>query len=65
MPKVVYLDKGHQTTGYSSEWQQRGTVVVNTSEIEFYVQKLKEHEAKRLSTNARNEFWKKHNQLVK
>lgn len=60
MPKVVYLDKGHQTTGYSSEWQQRGTVVSNTADIEFYVSKLKEHERLRLSTNARNEFWQNH-----
>lgn len=60
MPKVVYLDKGHRTTGYSSEWQQRGTVVSNTADIEFYVSKLKEHEHLRLSTNARNEFWQNH-----
>ena len=65
MPKVVYLNKGHQTTGYSSDWQQLGTVVGNIPDIEFYVKKIKEHETKRLSTNARNEFWKKHNQLAK
>lgn len=60
MPKVFYLDKGHQITGYSSKWQQLGTVVDDTPSMEFYVNKLKEHERQRLSTNARNEFWQTH-----
>ena len=59
MPKVFYFDKGHQTTGYSSKWQHLGTGVGNTTDIEFYVSKIKEHERLRLSTNARNEFWQK------
>lgn len=29
-------------------------------DIEYYVKKLKEHEANRTSTNERNEFWRKH-----
>jgi len=32
--------------------------------IEHYVEKLKEHEAKRLSTNERNEYWSKHYENV-
>ena len=29
-------------------------------DIAYYVKKLKEHEAKRLSTNERNAFWRQH-----
>jgi len=31
-------------------------------DIEYYVKKLKEHEAKRLSTNERNNFWRQYNE---
>ena len=31
-------------------------------DITHYVKKLKEHEAKRLSTNERNNFWRKYNE---
>jgi hypothetical protein len=30
-------------------------------DIEHYVKKYKEHEAKRLSTNERNEYWREYN----
>jgi hypothetical protein len=30
-------------------------------DIEHYIIKLKEHEAKRLSTNKRNEYWREYN----
>ena len=29
-------------------------------DIEHYIEKLKEHEAKRLSTNERNEYWRQY-----
>jgi len=29
-------------------------------DIEYYVKKLKEHEARRASTNERNAFWKQY-----
>lgn len=29
-------------------------------DIEYYVEKYKEHEAQRLSTNERNAFWKQY-----
>jgi len=31
-------------------------------DIEHYVEKLKEHEAKQLSTNERNKYWRKYNE---
>ena len=31
-----------------------------TVEIKHYIKKLKEHEAKRLSTNERNAYWKEY-----
>ena len=31
-------------------------------DIEYYVKKLKEHEAQRLSTNERNAFWRQYNE---
>ena len=31
-----------------------------TVEIKHYIKKLKEHEAKRLSTNQRNAYWKEY-----
>jgi hypothetical protein len=31
-------------------------------DIEYYVKKLKEHEAQRLSTNERNTFWRQYNE---
>lgn len=31
-------------------------------DIEHYVTKYKEHEAKRLSTNERNTYWRKYNE---
>jgi hypothetical protein len=31
-------------------------------EVKHYVEKLKEHEANRTSTNERNEYWRKHNE---
>ena len=33
-------------------------------ELKFYVDKYKEHEARRASTNERNEFWKKYNESI-
>ena len=31
-------------------------------ELKHYIEKLKEHEAKRLSTNERNTYWRKYNE---
>ena len=31
-------------------------------DIEYYVKKIKEHEAARLSTNERNNFWRQYNE---
>ena len=32
------------------------------TDIQHYVDKLKEHEANRTSTNERNEYWRKYNE---
>ncbi len=31
-------------------------------ELEHYIEKYKEHEARRASTNERNEYWRKYNE---
>ena len=31
-------------------------------ELKHYIEKLKEHEAKQLSTNERNAYWRKYNE---
>ena len=31
-------------------------------EVQHYVEKLKEHESNRTSTNERNEYWRKYNE---
>ena len=51
--------------GYSMEWREHEDKSIDDQEWSHYVAKHKEHEARRASTNERQDYWKTYREYLK